>query len=131
MGRLQCSPYSSEYRPDLANNKLEFALFAKVIQRWLLAEQSVTAKCLPLLLVVLFVRSGRWTRRTGFGCEGTRKLTESGHQVSLISKAFSALAQAKWAKRKAELVEAIQQFEKRMTGIDERLKTTPSRWTTR
>ena len=87
MGRLQCSPYSSEYRPDLANNKLEFALFAKVIQRWLLAEQSVTAKCLPLLLVVLSAfrsldkKDGLWVR-------GDPQATESGHQVSLISKAL-------------------------------------------
>jgi transposase len=35
-------------------------------------------------------------------------------------------AQAKWEKRKAELVEAIQQFERELTDINERLKSTPS-----
>jgi hypothetical protein len=35
-------------------------------------------------------------------------------------------AQAKWAKRKAEMVEAIQQFEKELTDINDKLKTTPT-----
>ena len=35
-------------------------------------------------------------------------------------------AQAKWAKRKAELVEAIEQFEKELTDINDQVKTTPS-----
>ena len=35
-------------------------------------------------------------------------------------------AQAKWEKRKAELVEAIEQFEKELTDINDKLKTTPS-----
>ena len=35
-------------------------------------------------------------------------------------------AQAKWAKRKAELVEAIEQFEREMADINDQLKTTPS-----
>ena len=34
-------------------------------------------------------------------------------------------AQAKWEKRKAELVEAIEQFEKELTDINDQLKTTP------
>jgi hypothetical protein len=34
-------------------------------------------------------------------------------------------AQAKWEKRKAELVEAIEQLEKELTGINDQLKTTP------
>jgi hypothetical protein len=34
-------------------------------------------------------------------------------------------AQAKWEKRKAELVEAIEQFERELTGINDQLKTTP------
>jgi hypothetical protein len=36
------------------------------------------------------------------------------------------LAQAKWEKRKAELVEEIEQLEHELTGIDNQLKTTPS-----
>ncbi len=35
-------------------------------------------------------------------------------------------AQAKWAKRKAELLEAIQQFEEELTDINDKLKTTPT-----
>jgi len=35
-------------------------------------------------------------------------------------------AQAKWEKRKAELVEAIEQFEKELRDINDKLKTTPS-----
>jgi len=35
-------------------------------------------------------------------------------------------AQAKWEKRKAELVEAIEQFEHELTDINSKLKTTPS-----
>ena len=35
-------------------------------------------------------------------------------------------AQAKWEKRKAELVEAIEQFEHELTDINNQLKTTPS-----
>jgi hypothetical protein len=35
-------------------------------------------------------------------------------------------AQAQWAKRKAELVEEIEQFEHELAGIDDRLRTTPS-----
>ena len=35
-------------------------------------------------------------------------------------------AQARWEKRKAELVEAIEQFEKELTDINDKLKTTPS-----
>ncbi len=35
-------------------------------------------------------------------------------------------AQAKWAKRKAELMEAIEQFEKELTDINDKLKTTPT-----
>ena len=35
-------------------------------------------------------------------------------------------AQAKWEKHKAELVEAIEQFENELTDINEQLKTTPS-----
>jgi len=35
-------------------------------------------------------------------------------------------AQAKWAKRKAELVEAIEQFDKELTEINAQLKATPS-----
>ncbi len=35
-------------------------------------------------------------------------------------------AQAKWAQRKAELVEAIEQFEKESTDINDQVKTTPS-----
>jgi transposase len=35
-------------------------------------------------------------------------------------------AQAKWEKRKAELVEAIEQFEKELMGINDQLKETPS-----
>jgi transposase len=35
-------------------------------------------------------------------------------------------AQAKWEKRKAELMEEIEQFEHELTGIDSQLKTTPS-----
>ena len=35
-------------------------------------------------------------------------------------------AQAKWEKRKAELVEAIEQFEKELTDINDQLKSTPS-----
>jgi hypothetical protein len=35
-------------------------------------------------------------------------------------------AQAKWEKRKAESVEAIEQFERELTGINDQLKTTPS-----
>ena len=35
-------------------------------------------------------------------------------------------AQAKWEKRKAELVEEIEQLEHELTGIDSQLKTTPS-----
>ena len=35
-------------------------------------------------------------------------------------------AQAKWEKRKAELVEAIEQFEQELTEINDQLKTTPS-----
>jgi transposase len=35
-------------------------------------------------------------------------------------------AQAKWAKRKAELVEAIQLFEKELTDINDKLRTTPT-----
>ena len=35
-------------------------------------------------------------------------------------------AQAKWAKRKAELVEAIEQFEKELTDVNDQLKKTPS-----
>jgi hypothetical protein len=35
-------------------------------------------------------------------------------------------AQAKWAQSKAELVEAIEQFEKELTDIDDQVKTTPS-----
>jgi hypothetical protein len=35
-------------------------------------------------------------------------------------------AQAKWAKRKAELVEAIEQFEKELTDVNNQLKQTPS-----
>jgi hypothetical protein len=34
-------------------------------------------------------------------------------------------AQAKWEKRKAELMEAIEQFESELTGINDQLKTTP------
>ena len=34
--------------------------------------------------------------------------------------------QAKWEKRKAEMVEAIEQFEKELTDINEKLKATPS-----
>ena len=37
-----------------------------------------------------------------------------------------ASAQAKWEKRKAELVEEIEQLEHELTGIDNQLKTTPS-----
>ena len=35
-------------------------------------------------------------------------------------------AQSKWEKRKAELVEAIEQFDHELTGINSQLKTTPS-----
>jgi hypothetical protein len=35
-------------------------------------------------------------------------------------------AQGKWEKRKAELVEVIEQFENELTGINDQLKTTPS-----
>jgi hypothetical protein len=35
-------------------------------------------------------------------------------------------AQAKWAQRKAELVEAIEQFENELTDINDQVKTTPS-----
>jgi hypothetical protein len=35
-------------------------------------------------------------------------------------------AQAKWAQRKAELVEAIEQFEKELADINDQVKTTPS-----
>jgi hypothetical protein len=35
-------------------------------------------------------------------------------------------AQAKWAKRKAEVVEAIEQFEKELTDVNDELKQTPS-----
>jgi hypothetical protein len=35
-------------------------------------------------------------------------------------------AQSKWAKQKAELVEAIQQFEKELKDINDKLKTTPT-----
>jgi transposase len=35
-------------------------------------------------------------------------------------------AQAKWAKRKAELVEAIEQFQRELTDINDQLKSTPS-----
>ena len=35
-------------------------------------------------------------------------------------------AQSKWEKRKAELVEAIEQFDHQLTGINSQLKTTPS-----
>src|SRR5271156_3804850 len=35
-------------------------------------------------------------------------------------------AQAKWAKRKAELVEAIEQFEKELSDVNDQLKKTPS-----
>jgi hypothetical protein len=35
-------------------------------------------------------------------------------------------AQAKWAKRKAELVEAIEQFEKELTDVKDQLKKTPN-----
>ena len=35
-------------------------------------------------------------------------------------------AQAKWEKRKAELVEAIEQFERELTDINDQLKSTPS-----
>jgi hypothetical protein len=35
-------------------------------------------------------------------------------------------AQAKWAKRKAEVVEAIEQFEKELTDVNDQLKKTPS-----
>ncbi|MGC1451305.1 MAG: putative transposase [Candidatus Sulfotelmatobacter sp.] len=35
-------------------------------------------------------------------------------------------AQAKWAKRKAELVEAIEQFENELTDVNDQLKQTPS-----
>jgi hypothetical protein len=154
---------------------------------------------------------GTWIgdRKNGLWMRETRKLTESGHQVSLISTAFGKLeredsaqlfsrwsqenffrymmehfaidllneygteeipetkrpvvnpkwreldrqrrsvksklthrqarfaaltlhpesdddAQAKWAKQKAELVEAIQQFEKELTKINDDLKTTPA-----
>ena len=154
---------------------------------------------------------GTWIgdRKSGLWVRETRKLTESGHQVSLISTAFGKLeredsaqlfsrwsqenffrymmehfaidllneygteeipetkrpvvnpkwreldrqkrsvkskltyrqarfaaltlhpesdddAQAKWAKQKAELVEAIQQFEKELTEINDELKTTPA-----
>ena len=154
---------------------------------------------------------GTWVgdRKKGLWMRETRKLTESGHQVSLISTAFGKLeredsaqlfsrwsqenffrymmehfaidllneygteeipetkrpvvnpkwreldrqkrsvksklthrqarfaaltlhpesdddAQAKWAKQKAELVEAIQQFEKDWKEIDGKLKTTPT-----
>jgi transposase len=34
-------------------------------------------------------------------------------------------AQAKWEKRKAALLEAIEQFERELTGVNEQLKTTP------
>ena len=154
---------------------------------------------------------GTWIgdRKKGLWMRETRKLTESGHQVSLISTAFAKLeredsaqlfsrwsqenffrymmehfaidllneygteeipetkrpvvnpkwreldrqkrsvksklahrqsrfaaltlhpesdedAQAKWAKQKAELVEAIQLFEKELTDINDKLKTTPT-----
>ena len=35
-------------------------------------------------------------------------------------------AQSKWEKRKAQLVEAIEQFDHELTGINSQLKTTPS-----
>ena len=35
-------------------------------------------------------------------------------------------AQTKWAKRKAQLVEAIEQFEKELTDVNNQLKQTPS-----
>ena len=35
-------------------------------------------------------------------------------------------AQAKWEKRKAELVEAIEQFEKELTDLNSKLEKTPS-----
>ena len=39
---------------------------------------------------------------------------------------FDEAAQARWAKQKADLVEAIQQFEKELTDINDKLKTTPT-----
>ncbi len=39
---------------------------------------------------------------------------------------FDEAAQAKWEKRKAELIEAIQQFERELTDINEQLRSTPS-----
>jgi hypothetical protein len=39
---------------------------------------------------------------------------------------FDEAARAKWEKRKAELVEAIEQFERELTVINDQLKTTPS-----
>jgi hypothetical protein len=43
---------------------------------------------------------------------------------------FDEATQAKWERRKAELVEAIELFERELTGINDQLKTTPShlRW---
>src|SRR5262249_23942805 len=44
----------------------------------------------------------------------------------ILHPEFDEATQAKWEKRKAELVEAIEQFQRELTVINDQLKTTPS-----
>ena len=77
--------------------------------------------------------SGQWS--TPSGTSWTAGDARSQSRLTHQQARFAALAlhpesdetaQAKWAKRKAEVVEAIEQFEKELTDVNDQLKKTSS-----
>ena len=94
---------------------------------------------MPLIYLTSIARrrflrpSGLWSTPSGGNWTARRRSVKS--KLTHRQARFAALtlhpesdeaAQAKWEKRKAELVEAIEQFEKELTDINDQLKTTPS-----